>query len=91
MKPKPGGNGASKIDIRTDDLGGWLRVYPTRFHDLPDDLGAYLSLTLTDWFRQHPNCRLRTVAPITKDGTTVELHAWFDVHVLPAPKPPEKG
>jgi hypothetical protein len=90
MKPKrPGGNGASKIDIHSADLGGWLRVYPSRYHDLPDDLAVFLAITLTNWFRQHPQCHLRTVAPITKDGTTVELHAWFDVHVFPPPPPPQ--
>jgi hypothetical protein len=90
MKPKkPGGNGAPTITIHNTDLGGWLRVCPERYHDLPEQLPFFLSTSLTDWFRQRPHLRLRTVVPICKDGTTVELHAWFDVHVVPKPRPPD--
>jgi hypothetical protein len=86
---RQGGNGSGKFDIRIDDLGGWVRAFPSRNYDLPDDLPAYLSLTLTNWLRERPQYRLRTVVPITKEGNTVELHAWFDVHVLPPPQRPK--
>jgi hypothetical protein len=26
---------------------------------------------------------MRCVVPIQKDGTTVELHAWFECHLFP--------
>jgi hypothetical protein len=92
MKPqKPGGNGSSKINIHVEDLGGWIRVFPERYHNLPDELPFFLTATLTNWFRQRAQLRLRTVLPITKDGTTVELYAWFDVHVIPGAAPPEQA
>jgi hypothetical protein len=91
MKPhNMGGNGSTKLCIHTTDLGGWIRVFPERYHSLPEELPVWLSNSLTEWFRQRPQLRLRTVVPITRDGNTVELHAWFDVHVMPAPRPPEQ-
>jgi hypothetical protein len=89
-QPKPNGNGASKIEIHVEDLGGWVRVHPSRYHNLPEQLALFLSDSLTKWFRERPHCRLRTVVPVSRDGTTVELHAWFDIHVFPGPKPPTK-
>jgi hypothetical protein len=91
MKPKkPSGNGANAITLVSRDEGGWVRIFPERYHDLPEQLPLFLSSALADWFRQRPQLRLRTVAPMSKDGTTVELHAWFDIHVVPANRPPEK-
>jgi len=42
----------------------------------------FLSHALTEWFRQRPHLHLRCVAPIAKNGSTVELHAWYDQHVF---------
>jgi hypothetical protein len=90
MKPrKPGGNGSNKLAVHTEDLGGWVRVYTEKCDPLPEALPLFLSASLAEWFRHRPQLRLRTVVPIVKDGRTVELHAWFDVHVLPAPTRPE--
>src|SRR5262249_14549913 len=88
----PHGNGDSGLNIGQTDMGGWVRVYPAagggstaaRTADLPDNLPVYLSQTLANWFRQRPHFHLRCVVPICKEGTTVELHAWYDVHLLPA-------
>jgi hypothetical protein len=44
---------------------------------------------LSDWFRQRPHFHLRCVAPIQKDGNTVELHAWYDAHLFQALKGPQ--
>lgn len=91
MKPKPHGNGSGKFEIAQQDMGGWVRFSAGR-QDLPDDLAVYLSLSVAEWFRQRPNFRLRCVVPISKDGTTVELHAWYDAHLFPAyvgPQPEE--
>jgi hypothetical protein len=87
---KPGGNGDAKLEVHVEDKGGWIRVFPARLHDLPDELPGVLSMVLTEWFRARPHYRMRTVCPITKEGMTVELHAWFDLHVMPTP-PGESG
>jgi hypothetical protein len=52
---------------------------------------VFLSHTLAEWFRPRPQLRLTCVVPINRDGTTVELHAWYECHVFPptaeAPRP----
>lgn len=78
----PGGNGSGKVVIDQTDMGGWVRVFPTAGADSVD-LPVYLSNTLAEWSRRHPHLRVRFVVPISKEGRTVELHAWYDVHVLP--------
>jgi hypothetical protein len=90
---KPHGNGSGKFEIGHQDMGGWVRV-SAGHQNLPEDLAVYLSQSLAEWFRQRPHLCLRFVAPITKDGSTVELHAWYDAHVFPAlagPQPEEQG
>ena len=82
---KPGGNGSSTVPIHAIDMGGWVRVFTDKPEPLPDAFPVYLSIALADWFRNRPQLRLRNVVSITKDGTTAELHAWFDVHVVSAP------
>jgi hypothetical protein len=83
MKDQPKGNGSGKFNIGQVDMGGWVRVFPDTRQHLPEDLPVFLSQTLTGWFRQRPQLHMRCVIPICRDGNTVELHAWFDVHVLP--------
>jgi hypothetical protein len=85
------GNGSGRFEIGQHDMGGWVRVVAAG--PLPDDVGKYLSHTLAEWFRQHPQLRLACVVPITKDGTTAELHGFYEGHVFPpspeAPRPVE--
>jgi hypothetical protein len=69
--------------VHQQDMGGWVRVFTDMTANLPADLPVYLSHSLTGWLRQRPQLRLRTVAPITRDGETMELHAWYDLHVIP--------
>jgi hypothetical protein len=88
MNPKPHGNGSGKIDIGQADMGGWVRVSPGK-QELPEDLAVYLSQALTEWFRQRPHLRMRCVLPITRDGKTVELHAWYDAHLFPVYQGPQ--
>jgi hypothetical protein len=57
--------------------------------ELPEDLAVYLSQALTEWFRQRPHLRMRCVLPITRDGKTVELHAWYDAHLFPVYQGPQ--
>jgi hypothetical protein len=96
MKPRPQGNGSGKFEIGQADMGGWVRVFPGKAADnVPEDLAVYLSQTLAEWFRQRPHLHMKCVIPINRDGTTVELHAWYELHLLPptpvGPKPTAKG
>ena len=77
------GNGSGKWNVHVDDRGGWLRVFSDTPGAAGDRLALALSESLVAWCRLHPQGRLRCVTPITRDGQTVELHAWLDVHVLP--------
>ncbi len=83
MKSRPVGNGSGKFDIHQEEMGGWVRVYPDEAAEAPAHLAMFLSHALTEWFRQRPHLHLRCVAPIAKNGSTVELHAWYDQHVFP--------
>ena len=82
MKGQPG-NGSSRFEIGQADMGGWVRINASGAA-LPDDLPTFLAHTLADWFRQRPQFRLVCVVPISRDGTTVELHGWYECHVFPA-------
>jgi hypothetical protein len=83
MKHRMGdGNGSGKFDIGAHDMGGWERVIAGPGTH-PPDLPAFLSHHLTNWFRQRPHLRMRCVLPINKDGSTVELHAWYDAVLFP--------
>ena len=77
------GNGSGKFNVHQEDMGGWVRVFTDPLASVPDDLAVYLSLALTEWFRQRPQLRMRTVVPVVRDGATVEMHAWYDLHVFP--------
>jgi hypothetical protein len=88
------GNGSGKFNVHSVDMGGWVRVHTDPLANVPPDLGLFLSSALSDWFRARPQLRMRCVVPISRDGNTVELHAWFECHVFPptalAPTPDEK-
>jgi hypothetical protein len=95
MNPKSSGNGSGKIEIGQSDMGGWVRVH-TNLKEVPHDLPLFLSQSLTEWFRQRPHLRMRCLVPITREGVTVELHAWYDAHLFPVlqgpqPEPPKQG
>jgi hypothetical protein len=85
MAKRTGGNGSGKFEVHSEDLGGWVRVYSDPTANLPDNYPYFLSLTLTEWFRQRPQLRMRTVIPVVKDGATMELHAWYDLVIFPHP------
>jgi hypothetical protein len=72
------GNGSGKIEIGVVDRGSWVQVRLSRHDDLRDDIHAAMSDSLAQWFTGRPQLRLRFVVPIQRDGTTVELHAWYD-------------
>ena len=77
------GNGSGKFNVNQADMGGWVRVFTDATATVPEDLAVFLSHALTEWFRQRSQLRLRAVLPVTRDGTTVELHVapmksnWF--------------
>jgi hypothetical protein len=90
---KPTGNGSGKFEVHTQDMGGWVRVFGDQRHDLPPDLPVFLSHSLTAWLRQRPQLRLIVVVAVSREGNTVELHAWYEQHVFPdvsplSPPPP---
>lgn len=84
---KTSGNGSGKIGVGAHDMGGWVRVVPGTSGAPPDDLAFYLSHRLSDWFREHAHLRLLCVVPVNRDGTTVELHAWYEQHLFPDASP----
>ena len=47
------------------------------------EVAVYLSHGLTAWMRQRPHLRVRFVVPISRDGDTMELHAWYDQVLFP--------
>lgn len=77
------GNGSTPVTITQQDMGGWVRFWPTspKFYDDPG-LPVFLSQTVANFFRHRPDLRLRFAMPMDRNGTTVEIHAWYDVHVL---------
>jgi len=77
------GNGSGKFDIGVHDLGGWVRVQAGGEPATSDELAAYLSHRLSVWRRENPHLRLISVVPVNRDGTTVELHAWYEQTVFP--------
>jgi hypothetical protein len=83
MKPKPQGNGSGKIDIHQQDMGGLVRVFTDKTHAHNEELPIFLALALTEWFRQRPQLRLRTVTSVARDGYTCELLCWYEMHLFP--------
>jgi hypothetical protein len=78
MKLPKGGNGSSKFEVGTHDMGGWTRTKADYSGPTPADLAVYLSHHMTAWFRGKPHLKIRCVVPIRRDGETVELHGWYD-------------
>ena len=85
---KTHGNGSGKYAVHAEERGGWVRVFSDLSGALPDHFALALSQMLADWFRHRPQLRLRCIVPVCKEGNTIELHAWYDVHVMPPPPPP---
>jgi hypothetical protein len=74
-----------EVKVHHRDMGGWVRFYTDeKPADVPD-LHNYLSYALTNWFRERPQLGLCCVLPVNRDGNTVELHAWYTLHVFAAP------
>ena len=82
MATHTSGNGSGKFNVHQLDMGGWVRVFTDPMATVPDDVAVFLSHAMTDWFRQRPHLRMRTVVPVARDGNTVELHAWYEQHLF---------
>jgi hypothetical protein len=78
--------------VHQQDLGGWLRVFTDKQATVPANFPMFLSLSLTEWFRQRPHLSLQNVVAVVQDGNTVELHAWYVQTVFPnlADQKPQK-
>lgn len=84
------GNGSTKIEVHQQEMGGWVRIYMDPQAPRPPDLPIFLSHALTDYFRQRPHLTMRTIQSVTVEGNTVELHAWYDLHVFPGLDPKKR-
>lgn len=73
---------APRFEIVQEDMGGWVRVYLGR-GEPAGELAKFLSHALTSWVRARPHLCLRMIVPISRDGDTVELHAWYEQHLFP--------
>jgi hypothetical protein len=81
-RPNNGGNGSSQVVMQHADMGGWVRFFTDRKNHGHPELPFFLSHSLTQWFRQRPQLNLVAVVPMCVDGETVELHAWYSLHVF---------
>jgi hypothetical protein len=81
MKRIPG-NGSGKFEVHQQDMGGWVRVFTDPGAKVPDNLPVFLAHALTEWMRQRPQLHLVSVVPVCRGGDTVELHAWYGLHVF---------
>lgn len=84
--PQPG-NGSGKFDVGVHDMGGWVRVVAGGTAPQDGNLAFYLAHRLSHWLRENAHLRLLCVAPISQDGNTVELHAWYEQHLFPDSSP----
>ena len=82
----------ARYGISVKECGGWVRVY-LEWGEPAGELAPLLSRTLTAWMQLHPEMRVKHIAPISRDGDTAELHAWYDVVPDPsvAAKPDERN
>ena len=74
--------GKSRFEIGQTDMGGWVRVFLKK-GEPTGELAKFLSLSLAQWMRQFPDVRVRMIVPITSNGDTTELHAWYDRVLFP--------
>jgi len=67
----------ARIGINQLDMGGWVRVYLGQ-GEPSGEIAPFLSHALNGWFRERPHLRLRLILPVTRNGNTVELQAWYE-------------
>ena len=72
----------SQFAISVTDMGGWVRVYLGSGEPM-SEFAIVLSRSLNKWMKTNPMRRVRMIVPITSNGDTSELHAWYDVDSVP--------
>ncbi len=77
------GDGSGGAGVHHEDMAGWVRFFADSLEPTPEELSDWLAQAMAEWFRQRPQLRLRTAAPITMQGNTVELYVWYDFPVSP--------
>ncbi len=87
MKTPHPGNGSGKFDVTVHNMGGWIRVFAGGTAPQDGSLPTFLAHRLSHWFRDNPHLRLTAVVPISREGNTVELHAWYEQHLFPDSSP----
>lgn len=75
-------NAEARFEIGQVDMGGWVRVYLAR-GEPTGEVAKFLSMSLTQWMREFPELRVRMIVPITSNGDTSELHAWYERVLFP--------
>lgn len=55
----------------------WARVYLAR-GEPAGEFAVPLLKSLTEWMRKCPQLRVKFIVPITSNGDTSELHAWYE-------------
>jgi hypothetical protein len=78
MRLSQPGNGSGKFDVGVHDMGGWVRVIAGGTAPQDGNLPFYLADRLSHWLGENAHRRLLCVVPISRDGNTVELHAWYE-------------
>jgi hypothetical protein len=66
-----------RFQITVTDMGGWARVY-LKHGEPTGEVARFLSASLTEWMRKCPQLRVKFIVPITSNGDTAELHAWYE-------------
>ena len=69
-----------RYKITVKDKGGWARVYLSS-EEPAGEVAQRLSECLTVWMRKSPHLRVKFIVPITSNGDTSELHAWYEQQV----------
>jgi hypothetical protein len=80
-------NGSGNVTIDVTDHGGWITIYPSSVaaaDDFAGDLALVLAKSLNRWFEQHPHLRVRFALPVTRNGRTFQIFAWYDEQAVPA-------
>ena len=71
-----------RFTIAIEDNGDWVRVYLNR-GEPAGEVAKFLSRTLAGWIFEHPHLRVRFIVPISSNGDTSELHAWYEQRISP--------
>ncbi len=72
----------TRFNITVKDMGGWVRVYLAS-GEPTGEVALFLSRTLADWMRENPHLRVRFIVPMSSNGDTAELHAWYEQGIFP--------